>query len=533
MEDCICDGTDDKGIDGIYVNDQLAQIDVFQSRMVTKKTVLGDSGLREFYGSLNQMRKATSVTHVAATTKNAELSRLIRNKELAKKVGEGYKVQGVFLTNATRNKDAIGYLKTASELVLWDGPELQTAYVSIDKTGPINNPMTFRLSKPFIEYPIESGLNMIIVPLPASQLVKMEGISNGELFSWNVRQYLTKKTKVNRDIAKSIQTKAEHKYFPAFHNGLTILCNKLSLVGKDLSISGYAVVNGCQSLTGLYENRLALTPQLSILTKFIHIAPDSTLARKITDHTNNQNGTTYRDLQSNNPIQTRLQSEIDKHYSSYFNYRIKRGEHPEWDGQKKTVVENELAARILLAYDIKEPWSCHQTYRLFDDLHSKIFGRPEVNADRIICVYEIYVASRAKLGGMKNELFGHYGLTKFLLLYLVRLALETDDTGSDLIQRPSDFLSKPKGRERLRFCVGKISQMLVRLMDAEVTRRAVKDEATGVSVPFDFKSNLKGQRAVIDLGTTIIAQYGIAIDSGLAPSFSTLWKQSGTSKKTK
>lgn len=248
-------------------------------------------------------------------------------------------------------------------------------------------------------------MDMVISPLPASELVKMEGITNGELFSWNVRQYLTKNTKVNRDIKKSIRARSEHKYFPAFHDGLTILWNGLSRTNKELTISGYTVVNGCQSINGLYENRTALSPELCILTKFIHIQPDSTLARKITDHTNNQNGTTYRDdLQSNNPIQTRLQSEM--------------------------------------------------------------------------------------------------------------------------IQRPSDFMSAPKGRHRLRFSIGKIAQMLVRLVNAEVTRTAVVDKETGISTPFDFKSNLKGQRAVIDLGSTIIAQYGIAIDSELAPPFEDLWKQS-------
>ncbi len=125
IEDCICDGVDDKGIDGVYVNEQLAQIDVFQSRMVTKKTALGDTGLREFYGSLNQMRLAKNVTLIGTTTKNKELAELIRDKEIAKKVAEGYKIRGVFLTNATRNNDASGYLKTAHDLVLYDGPELQ------------------------------------------------------------------------------------------------------------------------------------------------------------------------------------------------------------------------------------------------------------------------------------------------------------------------------------------------------------------------------------------------------------------------
>jgi len=184
IEDCICDGVDDKGIDGIYVNEQLAQIDVFQSRMATKNYVLGDSGLREFYGSLNQMRSPKSVTLIGATTKNKELAELIKDREIAKKVGEGYKVRGIFLTNATRNVDASGYLKTATDLILYDGPELQNSYVAIDKTDPIATAITFTLANvPYIEYKIDADLNMVIAPLPAGSLVKMDGIANGELFA--------------------------------------------------------------------------------------------------------------------------------------------------------------------------------------------------------------------------------------------------------------------------------------------------------------------------------------------------------------
>ena len=128
---------------------------------------------------------------------------------------------------------------------------------------------------------------MVIAPISAQELVKIEGIENGELFAWNVRQWLGRRTGVNKDIEKSIKDKAEHMYFPAFHNGLTVLCEQLDVDGSRLKIAGYAVVNGCQSLTGFYENRNHLTNELRILTKFIEIRPNSDLALKITDHTNN------------------------------------------------------------------------------------------------------------------------------------------------------------------------------------------------------------------------------------------------------
>ncbi len=200
-------------------------------------------------------------------------------------------------------------------------------------------------------------------------------------------------------------------YFPAFHNGLTVLCEQLDINGARVKIKGYAVVNGCQILTGLYENRNHLTDDLRILTKFIEIHPDSDLALKITDHTNNQNGTTHRDLRSNTLIQTRLQTEVHKEYTGDRFYKIKRGEHPEWPSDK--VIENELAGLILLAFDLKNPSSAHQKYKLFDEFHSDIFGRPEVNADRIVILHDLYESIANGMGAMTNQLFGSYRSTRF------------------------------------------------------------------------------------------------------------------------
>ena len=542
VDDCICDGQDDKGIDGIYVNEQLAQIDVFQARLATKRKVLGDTDLREFFGSLNQIRTEQNVKLVAQNTKNKDLSDLIRDREIAKKVSEGYKVRGVFLTNMKRNADAIAYLATASDLVLHDEPELQKHYVSIDKIAPIASSISFQSTSkyPHIQCPVSQGMDMVLVPLLASDLVRMHGIASGELFAWNVRQFLPKRTKVNTDIEQSIAETDEHKYFPAFHNGITVLCKTLDVVGKTITISGYAVVNGCQSLTVLNENKHLLGVNLRIITKFIHVAPESPLARKITERTNNQNGITARDLQSNNPIQTRLQTEINTKYAGEFYYRIKRGEHQEWPIDR--VIENELAARILLAYDLAEPWTCHQTYKLFDELHARIFGRPEVNGDRIVVVKEIYEATREKLSIIDNELFANYGLTKFLLLYLVYEALRTSETGQSLINRPAQFLSEKNGRKRIRESIGKLAQSIVRILNTEVNRRDKAIESTSAERkaidPFDFKRDLKSPNTVRSLQSTIISQYQVMVDSEFSPSFDALWKQSGqqpksTSKKKK
>jgi hypothetical protein len=50
------------------------------------------------------------------------------------------------------------------------------------------------------------------------------------------------------------------------------------------------------------------------------------------------------------------------------------------------LVTNEESGRLLLAFDLMEPESCHQVYKLFDDKYSEIFARPAVTAHRIILI---------------------------------------------------------------------------------------------------------------------------------------------------
>ena len=520
ISDCICDGPYDKGIDGLYVDDHLGKVDVFQAKISRSKKTLGDVSLKEFVGTLSQFSNANSTVEIATTTNNKELAALIRDAHVAERIAEGYQVNGIFITNAARDANATAFLKSHETITLFDSEELERSYLPLSKTDPIHKPITFDISGvPHMEYPIEVGVNMVVAPIAASELLRMDGIASGELFAWNVRQWLGKKTKVNKDIARSIATTTEHKYFPAFHNGLTVLCRSLKLTTDKITIDGYAVVNGCQSLTGLYENQGKISDDLRLLTKVVSVAPDTMLANKITDHTNNQNGTTHRDLKSNSLVQTRLQSEIHDKYSGEVYYRIKRGEHPEWPSAQ--VIENELAARCLLAFDLRDPSSCHQTYKLFDEKYADIFGRKEVTADRIVAVNEIYKTIVRNLGIVTNEnrLFASYTLTRFLVLYLVREALETDPVGQEFFQNPSAFMKEENGRARLKECMESLVKSVIRPLDNEVAR------LSNLSEVYDYKRQLKSPKSVGEMRTTVIAHYQVILDNGYAPRFSDQWTE--------
>ena len=521
VDDSISDQPGDKGIDGIYINDSLQQIDIFQVRIgqANPPQDEGDHKVKNLQGTLLQFRDKTTVEKLTRTTRSKNLRKLLVNLDVASKVDEGYEVRGVYVTNRKRNQDLIDLINMDHpNLIIYDSIELLDRYSPIDRIDPIATPMTFNVAGVnVLRHKIEDGLSMAIAPLSAKELVTMDGIANQELFAWNLR-YRLRRSQVNRAIEVSIGARAEHKYFPAFHNGLTVLCETLKVTRNKIKISGYAVVNGCQSLNALYYHQSDITPDLRVLTKFIEVSPTSKLAQKITDHTNNQNGITGRDQRSKDTTQARLQTDIHTKHAGEVYYRVSRGEGTDWPSDK--VIENDAAAAILLAFDQKQPYSAHQRYKLFGDLYKDIFKQPYVNGDRIIALADIDALIRDRRPVMEHKAFAFYSLTPFLLLYLLREALETDEIGLAFCKNPSEFIDVPNGRLRIKHSIDPIITALMRIVDAYLKQQEDLD------TEFDYRKDLKSVNKVRDIRAMVIPFYRTMIDSGFTKPFSSLWLES-------
>lgn len=513
-QDTVCDGPDDKGVDGIYIDENLETVYVFQCKLVQNpKRTLGDTQLKEFVGTLDQFRDPSKISDIAATTLNAELAKLLTAENVSQFLSDGFTVKGIFVTNIGRNESAIAYLMGREDVRLYDNQELQATYIPVGPTEAVGTPITFDVfGYDCAQYQI-GDVKVVCAPLKGNDLIKLDGIASSELFAWNVRGSLGR-TKVNKDIGRSIDETAEHRNFLLYHNGLTILCQQLDKQDDKITISKYSVVNGCQSLTSLYDHRSKITDDLRVLTRLIELPPEHDLAEKITHHSNNQNPINARDLQSNSMIQRRLQNEFAAAYGDQVFYRIKRGE-PE---QAPQVIDNDEAGRLLLAFDLKEPWTCHQSYKILDELHADIFGRPEVNADRIVAVVDLHDACVACMGEIENRLLATYRLTQYVLLYLVRQALELDEEGRSFCANPTPFVRDVTGRARLRLCAGRIGRDIIIDLNAEVRER---EEA---GQPFDYKRELKSPNSVRELSRSIIPQYQKAVSRGRASSFGSEWK---------
>jgi hypothetical protein len=514
VEDSICDGSDDKGIDGIYVDETLEIVYVLQSKLLQNPSkTIGDGSLREFAGAIGQLATPEGVEALAASTGNIELKNLIVDEAIADKVRSGYEVRGVLVTNADVDQNGRSFLQSHGGITAYDASRLQADWLPMGDTEPVEKEVAFHLdSLGTIIYKTEEA-TVYIVSLRATELVQMAGIENQALFAWNVRQSLGR-TKVNRAIAENVASQVEHKNFMLYHNGLTILARSVAVDDETdvLRVNQYSVVNGAQSLSTLYDKRSALSSDLRLLARIVKLDPATDLAAMITRNSNNQNAIGARDLQSNSTIQKRLKEDFKRTFGAEFDYEIKRGEIPIAD----RTITNEDAAKVLLAFDLEQPWACHQSYRYFDDLHSDIFGRPVVTASRIVALIAVRDAVVSGLTRLDSQLAARYSVTPYFMMYLVKSALALDPVGAEFCKDPGSFL-KEKGFSSIQTAIGQIVDDLVVDLNAELAER----EESGN--PFDHKRELKSPTAVRALRQSVLPSYQKAVQRKRASSFSEEW----------
>ncbi len=490
--DSVCDQRNDKGVDGIFVNENNSTIAIFQSKISQKKDArIGDVVLKEFRGTISQFESKEKIERLANSNTTApDVVRLIHELNLAEKIGS-YDLQGVFLCNAELDRNGQLYIDSHPQISFVGKNHIESNFISQERTRPVSVKTEFDITGYSVSsYTVDANTKAIIAPVMASELVKLEGITDQSLFALNVRGPLGQ-TQVNKDIVKSIKDPKAHKLFPLFHNGITIICDYISDTPDRITIKDYFVVNGCQSLYSLYENQANISDNLRILTKFIKVDVSSELSSDITRISNNQNGVKPRDFKSNNPIQIRLQNELRSLYKGMYFFEVKRGE-PHDDGE---VISNELSGLEFMAFDLKEPWGTHRKYKVFDDLYTEIWGRPEVNADRLVMCHEIMniiIASKEKIN---NKLFAKYALTRYILLYLIRCILENDNLGKQLLENPTPFVRSDKHREHFIDCITKMVGDIIVDVNGEV------DE---YGDDFDYRGRIREEAWVKELKTKVV-----------------------------
>ena len=259
--DVACDHSNDKGIDGIYVDHNNEEIHFLQAKIRQSDTGrIGDVGPKNLMGSVAQFNAADNVKTILSGNADDELKRLIVRVHLADMVAAGYRLVGVYVSNESHNTDSEGYAALTPDLSIFDREEIAARMVEVDTTEGKKGAFTFDTSyvDP-LEMKVGAGKDdpvMFVFPARALQLVHMEGIADGSLFRENVR-YGLGNTSVNKAIRGALTNKSGHANFILGHNGLIILCASADKSKSgELTIKDYSVVNGARKPDELLQRQI-------------------------------------------------------------------------------------------------------------------------------------------------------------------------------------------------------------------------------------------------------------------------------------
>lgn len=505
IDDAICDGQGDKGIDGMLVDDDLGEITLFQAKhKAASDGRQGDRDLRDLVGASAYFASEASVQGLLGANPNAELRRLLARLDVQAKVAAGaHATHLVFVTDGTLDDQGNAYVNAVTRndppLEVWDQPRLATVARRTRKPDLISGRVTLTaVSAPAVVSASSGAPQLAIGVVPASQLVSLPGIGDLSLFARNVR-LSEGRTRINRELGATVDDPTEHELFPAYHNGLTMLTHGLTVSGDTMTLEDVTVVNGCQSLLTLYQHQASLTDNLRLLLKVVQVERTGGISDKITYRSNNQNPVDIRDQRSTDVVQRDLQGQVRERYGTAIFFAIREGE----NASGLRVLDNKTAAQFLMAIYLKEPWNAVRKVRLFDTDYRRIVNRT-VTGDKLYLMDLVIRVVDSHRSGLRDELAASFASVRFALAFLLSQLLRQSERGVLFLESPERWLPDKEKEviEAVDPLMGDVVKSVNFYVDEERKERAEKGE------DFDPKVAFKSRASVQDLENQVLRLSG-------------------------
>lgn len=505
--DHVCDGDDDHGIDGIYVETTecdvgtgpLRTVVLFQSRYPTSAKNVGVTDIRDLIGAAQNFQSSQTVNTLLRDTLEPELRVLIERYDLPELFDKGARVRLTFVTAGVLTRQARtmidsvnaekGYVYiTAYDLLDLDDLLLAaTSPTTVKESVIVQAPSSERFVSTF------DGLKVAVCAVPAAAIAEWPGIASRLLFDVNVRGQL-RPNRVRQGLDRAIRAPSDHANFVAYHNGITVICGRIDASSPTaLTIENIAVVNGTQSIVAFYDNRSYLTSALKVLVKFIELSPESSVARQVAIRSNTQNPVNARNLRALDGHQLRLVREFAEEFPDVV-YETR----PEYTAATAgKVIPNDAAAQLLCALFTQRPWLAVKRLQLFSsDVYPTVFT-PDTTAAHV--VFADLVRSRVELARSSFPLAYRraWKLTALAAVFLVGQLLRADETLASELSDPRAALKNPSTTESIDV-----------LVKHAVAALKVRHERFVASEEYDdFKVNFKNEGRLRELAVSARERY--------------------------
>ncbi|MEO6197069.1 MAG: AIPR family protein [Dehalococcoidia bacterium] len=516
--DYVCDGPNDWGVDGLYLEKdvdgtEVEHLKIFQSKYSTAPNTLKKRDVQGLIAAAEQFRTAANLETMLRGPIEPRLAALIKEFRLVEKVREGRLADGRLRLDLVLVTTGVvdGHAKAAADAA--NGAEGRSDYITsedIDRLGPIAVAVDSRTPRPeTLEVQVPSndvlitgspGERVAVVPLQAAQIVQWPGIDDRSLFDLNVRRAMGR-NRVQGELDGAVAKTDDHPKFLAYHNGLTVVCDSFEVVDPDvLRIARPSVVNGAQSVIAFARNAAGLTGDLRVFVKLVEVATRPNLAREVSRRSNTQNPVNPRMLMANSGPQLRLEQEFAAEFPGV-EYITKPDAELKPTGR---FINNDDAAQLLTAVFLQRPELAVKRNSLFEsENHAAVFTQSH-SAAHVMLAHEIGQAIDRVQSDVPDHFRGSWKLTRIVMVYLAGQILRAGQEAGDhkLIADPSS--SFQAGAPDLT------PDTLARLDDAaQLAAFALQERFDARGEADDYKKDFKNEGELRAIGAAASSLYRV------------------------
>ena len=436
--DNVCDGDNDKGIDGLFLekatgDDNQDTIIIYQSKYTKSSDArVGPTDIDRLAGAASYFHDRSTLRDLLGSGVEPSLFQLIRTLNLERIVARdqpNVRRRLVIITTGTLNGDAkkkVHALRAVNGndfIDVWDVRRLGNIAESVRSPERLNQ--TIQVSADpgvlIVEDPPNREVDykpqrVTVLPVKATEIASWPGIAERQLFALNVRHEL-RSNRVSKALDQAIARREEQKDFIYYHNGLTIICDSFKLKDNQLLIHRPSVVNGAQSVLAFCraKDQDNLTDDLRVFVKVVEVSGRPALEKEVARRSNTQTGVSPRNLMANHGTQLRLQREFESQYPSV-HYETRPDTRSATAGR---VISNDAAAQLICGIFNAWPWLAVKRTALFEpDNHPQIFSE-HIHAHHILFADRIKDAVQNQKDHFPTRYQESWLLTRLVACYLI------------------------------------------------------------------------------------------------------------------
>lgn len=390
--DSIVDGSNDRGIDAVYIDEDSEDrpvVYLFQSKYYQSEEKFGRSLAGD---ALNKMQHAIDNLILKSPEDIHDANEFLLGKIRDVRALSNPRYQIIFCSNSSEPDSSVkkqfdSYLKGINI-----GQDFfRVDYITLQRLNDLITPATsksinatLKLSGQYFDWSLGEA-RVVVGRIPGREIAELCKKEGKYLFDRNVRDYFGRKTNiVNKEIYKSATDPIEGSRFFFLNNGITMICSGITYLPKkenpEIEVTNLQIVNGGQTTNSIYEAEQVglLDDSVYVLIKIVATG-NKGLVEKIAESTNTQTNVKTRDLRSNDQIQKMIEKMLMN--EGYF-YETRKNKYKNLPSAKGKRIDMEIAAQAHYAFNLNEPADAKNKKRqLFGSLYEEIF---KINNKKIV-----------------------------------------------------------------------------------------------------------------------------------------------------